>query len=545
MSLPLSLHEESYSTPQSFADSFLESTKIRLDLSSVNLHRIPPSGACIAVANSLFGTVDPLLLLKTLSFVRNDVVVLTSFDFTSIPELDQHISFLNVEDSEENIRQRFESLLGQGLMVVVLPARKGAISRITANMALDKRWHPKLMRVIFGLAYPIVPMFLNTESIVHLLHSKRFSFDKMTAFFHDLNDYEKEVQVRIGKPIDIKKKSSFAGPEGFGRFLRAKLYALGSPLDVSSFFANRLKKKVDEVANSAGLALDSHLVERELDGLPASAKILTKGDYTVYLAPTTAIPITIKEIGRLREVTFRSVGEGTGKAYDLDEYDVYYHQLVLWNHEGKRVAGGYRIGFGEQIMKLHGKRGFYINSLFKLRQPFKKVLNRSLELGRSYIVPDYQKARLPLFLLWKGILSVLIKHPEYRHLIGPVSISNDYSTVSRALIVSYIRKFYWNAEMGEWIKPRKAFKPKKKDVDIDALLQNVTPDMKDLDKLIEDIEPQQFKVPVLIKKYLKQEARIIGFNVDPKFSNALDGLMVLDMKDFPKEMLENLNQDLS
>ncbi len=545
MSLPLQAQDDFDLAQNTFVDSFLESTKIRLDLSSANLQRIPTTGACVVASNSLFGTVDPILLLKAIFSIRRDVVILTSFDFTTAPNLNQHISYLNADDSESQIKQRFETLLAQDLLVVVLPAKKGAISRITANMALDKRWHPKLMRVVFGLPYPVLPIFLNTESIVHLLHSKRFSFDKMTAFFHDLNDCEKGVQVRIGKPIDSKMKGSFAGSEGFSRFLRAKLYALGSPLDVSSFFASRFKKKHQEVANPAGLALDSHLVEKELESLPASAKVLTQGDYTVYLAPTTSIPITIKEIGRLREVTFRAVGEGTGKAYDLDEYDVYYHQLILWNHENKCVAGGYRIGFGEQIMKLHGKRGFYINSLFKLRQPFKQVLNQSLELGRSYIVPDYQRARLPLFLLWRGILSVLIKHPEYRYLIGPVSISNDYSTVSRALIVSFIRKFYWNSDMAEWIKPRKAFKPKKKDVDIDALLENVTPDTKDLDKLIEDIEPRQFRIPVLIKKYLKQEAKIIGFNVDPKFSNALDGLMVLDMKDFPNEMLENLNQDLN
>ncbi|MCB9186864.1 MAG: GNAT family N-acetyltransferase [Flavobacteriales bacterium] len=545
--MPSPLYDTAYQSMerQDFSDSFLESANISLNYDSTNLQRIPKEGACIVVVNSLFGTVDPLLLLKTISAVRSDVVVLTSFDFSSSSELDQHISFIDIESTEPMLISRFQNLLDQGLLVVVFPARKGAISRITSNMALDKRWHPKLMRVIYSLNTSVIPVYLSTASIVHLMHSKTFSFDRMTAIFHDLNDREKEVKVRIGKPIDTKAKTSFANAEVFSRYLRAKLYALGSPLDVSSFFSLKKFRPKTEVADPSALSLDSHLVEQEFERLSPECKVLSQGEFTIYLAPTTAIPIAIKEIGRLREVTFRAVGEGTGKAYDLDEYDVYYHQLVLWDHINKRIAGGYRIGFGEQIMKTHGKRGFYINSLFKLRKRFKEVLEQSLELGRSYVVPEYQKARLPLFLLWKGILSVILKHREYRYLIGPVSISNDYSTISRALIVAFINKFYWNAEMAEFVKPRKAFRPKQKDVDIDALLENTTPEMKDLDKLIEDIEPEQFKVPVLIKKYLKQEARIIGFNVDPKFSNALDGLMVLDMKDVPQETLENLNRDLN
>ena len=152
MSLPLQAQDDFDLVQNAFVDSFLESTKIKLDLSSANLQRIPSTGACVVVSNSLFGTVDPILLLKAVFSIRRDVVILTSFDFTAAPNLNQHISYLDADDSESQIKQRFETLLAQDLLVVVLPAKKGAISRITANMALDKRWHPKLMRVVFGLS---------------------------------------------------------------------------------------------------------------------------------------------------------------------------------------------------------------------------------------------------------------------------------------------------------------------------------------------------------------------------------------------------------
>ena len=172
MPFPNTALENSTFGQNNFVDSFLESTKIKLDLSSARLQRIPSSGACVVIANSLFGTVDPILLLKSITSVRSDVVILTSFDFTAAPNLNQHISYLDVDEAESRIKQKFENLLAQDLLVVVLPAKKGAISRITANMALDKRWHPKLMRVIFGLSQPILPVFLNTDSIIHLLHSQ-------------------------------------------------------------------------------------------------------------------------------------------------------------------------------------------------------------------------------------------------------------------------------------------------------------------------------------------------------------------------------------
>ena len=526
-------------------DTFLKENNIKVNIHSSNLRRIPEDGPGIALVNGLFGSVDPLLVIQALTKFRSDVVVLTSYDFSSAKELQGVADNLDLTRSENEIKIQIEQHLNLERLVVLFPARKGTITKFTANLALDKRWDPKLLRVLYALDFPIYPMFMRTDSIVHLLHSKSFSFDRMTAFFKDLSDSEKEVSVRIGKEMSPKVKKRFKDADGYSRYLRAKLYALGSPLDVGSFFFKRKKKKEKLEPNLTGLSIDSSILEKELTELPEKCLVLQQAQFSVYLAPTTDIPITIKEIGRLREITFREVGEGTGRDHDLDEYDMYYHQLVLWDHERKRIAGGYRIGFGNEIMDLHGKRGFYLHSLFKLRKPFKPVLEQSLELGRSYITSEYQKTRLPLFLLWKAILAVLLNNRQFRYLIGPVSISNDYSSLSRELIVGFIRKNYWNYELAELIKPRKAFRPKIKDVDVDALLQGVSDEMRDLDKMIEDIEPERFKVPVLIKKYLKQDARIIGFNLDPKFSDALDGLMVLDLKDIPQETLENLNRDLS
>jgi len=183
--------------------------------------------------------------------------------------------------------------------------------------------------------------------------------------------------------------------------------------------------------------------------------------------------------------------------------------------------------------------------LFKIRKGMTPVLEESMELGRSFIVEEYQKKPLPLYLLWKGILSFLLKNPEYRYLIGPVTISGKYTNVSKDLIIKFIMANYFNYEMAKFVKPRTKFKVKTSDLDIDIILQAAQDDIKKLDKYIGDIEPSNDKLPVLLKKYISLNAKLIGFNVDPKFNSCLDGLLYVDLYDVPRKTIEGLCKELN
>jgi putative hemolysin len=246
------------------------------------------------------------------------------------------------------------------------------------------------------------------------------------------------------------------------------------------------------------------------------------------------------EIARLRELTFRKVGEGTGRKRDMDEYDIYYLQLMIWDREKKQIAGGYRLGQGDHIFKKFGVNGFYTNSLFKLKRGILPTLKQSIELGRSYVIPDYQRHRLPLFLLWKGLLQFLVNHPQYRYLYGPVSISKHYSEVSKGVIIEFVRRNYFDHALAEYVRPRKAFKMKNKSVDVSILADHLKGEFEALEHLIEEIEPWHLQVPVLLRQYLKQNAKFIAFNVDPLFSDCLDGLMLLDIQHLPEGTIEML-----
>ena len=268
-------------------------------------------------------------------------------------------------------------------------------------------------------------------------------------------------------------------------------------------------------------------------------------NYSVYCAPTIKIPNILNEIGRLREVTFRAVGEGTNRSMDLDEFDLYYYHLFIWDNDTNRIVGAYRVGKGKDIIDRYGVKGFYIHTLFKIRKEMLPVLYESIELGRSFIVEDYQRKPFPLFMLWKGILYFLIKNPEYRYLVGPVTISGKYTDVSKELIMKFIKRNHWNEEFARYITPRCKYRVETNDPDVEVMVEASGDNIATLDKVIGDIEPSSDKLPVLLKKYISLNGRITGFNIDPKFNMCLDGLLILDLFDVPMSTVEALSKEIN
>lgn len=284
-------------------------------------------------------------------------------------------------------------------------------------------------------------------------------------------------------------------------------------------------------------AVDKTLLMGDIAALPCEDKLIERGEFEVYLSRSEHIPNILEEIGRLREATFRSVGEGTGKSVDLDAFDEYYSNLFIWDKDRQQVVGGYRVGFGRELTNRHGLSGFYISSLFNINKNAKPLLEECIELGRSYITEEYQKGYLPFFLLWQGILLFWLKNPTYKYLIGPVSISKFYSDISKSIIVAFAEKHLMREDLSPCFKPKTPFAPNLDKVQLADIPGNT---IQDLEKFLSKIEPPHVKVPIMIKQYVKLNARFLSFNLDPNFSDALDGLMILDLNDLPTSMIEML-----
>lgn len=537
------------SSPADLVSLFLDHLSLRVEHNTADLAFIPAEGPLIVVANHPTGGIDGLLLIKVLSQVRPDVKVLADFATPSVQAVDDF--FITRDKGAFNastvaaVPEAAADHLKGGGALVIFPAGSISTYNIKARSAKDRQWGRHIIEFIRSAEAPVVPVFIrgSNKVLLHLLHTVN---PLIFGEFFPVNFFgkkEKEVIVRTGKPIRVKELAEFEDDFELGRYLRAKTYMLGSPIKVKPFFRPLLfKKRWEDVV----LPRDAGAIAEECARLRAAGNMLHEtGSFEVYRAHPDDIPNTLYEIGRLRELTFREVGEGTGKNIDLDEYDLYYRHLFIWDRDAKKLVGAYRLGLGKEILQRYGKRGFYLHSLFKMRPAFDATLSESIELGRSFVTKEYQLKPLSLFLLWKGILYFILKHPEYRYLIGPVSISGEFSKVSKYLIISFIKAYYYDSEMAEMVTPRNEYIPEINvgDPDVDAIRKMASEDIKKLDKAISEIELGNMRLPALLKKYLGQNAKIIAFNVDPAFNNALDGLLVLDLFNIPKETLLGLAKE--
>ena len=268
----------------------------------------------------------------------------------------------------------------------------------------------------------------------------------------------------------------------------------------------------------------------EVETLPASSLLTRQGDLRVCLAKAQKIPQVLQEIGRLREVSFRAVGEGTGKEIDLDQFDEHYLHLFLWDEKREQIAGAYRLAPTDKVLAQHGAEGLYCSTLFEFETSFLDHLNPSLELGRSFVAPAYQKSLSALLALWKGIATYVSRNPKYHRLFGPVSISQDYTPLSQDIIVKFLRENRWNKELGPLVRPLNPFPGSP---EISPLLENID----QVSARVSESEADGKGIPVLLKQYLKLNATLLEFNLDPDFSDCLDALILVDLHDAPPAVL--------
>ncbi|MDB5153508.1 MAG: hemolysin [Mucilaginibacter sp.] len=534
-----------------FVDAILEGCGVDIEFDERELKNIPATGSFIAIANHPYGGIEGMVLLKILCMARPDSKIMANFLLKKIPNLSDYFvavnPFENIDHSSSisGLKNTLE-LLANGTPIGIFPAGEVSTFKVEKQQVTDRMWHPVVGKIIAKAKVPVVPIYFHGNNgllfnLLSMIHPALRTAKLPSELF---NKQGHTIKLRIGKPINVGDIPDYSNAGKLLSFLRARTYALGTGLEEEKKIFNprnlfKIKKEPEDVAPE----INSAILEKEVEPLRENYRIWAEKNYEVFIVPTSTIPNIIREIGRLREITFREVGEGTNKSVDLDEYDIYYHHLFIWDTEAKLIVGAYRIGLGDEIFYSQGKKGFYVAELFKIKEQFTPVLRKSLELGRSFIRKEYQQKPLPLFLLWKGILKYLIDNPRYRYLIGPVSISNSFSKFSKSLIVDYINRNHFDHELAQYVRPRKKFKVDFSSIDTDLLMSGED-SFKGLDNLISEVETRNMKVPVLLRQYIALNAKIICFNIDPKFADCLDGFLVLDLQKVPQDILEKLGKNL-
>jgi putative hemolysin len=402
---------------------------------------------------------------------------------------------------------------------------------------LDPQWNRNMARLARMSGAQSVPAFISGTNSVGF-HLAGMINPKLRTLFlpHELlNKRGRRMEIRIGAPVDGATLKAIQDDDKAIDLLRwnSALLSLrdrlGSPR--TRFFPPRWQPR-----HAVAQAEDPAVLLRELQSLPPDALLESVGKMSVYALSSRQAPHIVREIGRLREIAFRANGEGTGKARDLDRFDAYYTHLVLWNDERQEIAGAYRICNVQDVLHRYGMRGLYTTTLFRFQPKFFAKVGPALELGRSFIHLDYQRQYAPLLVLWKGIGSYIVRHPETPILFGAVSISADYSMASREVLTNYLSAHTVSTELLKLIRPKNPPKAGAENVNEPEMFARVF-SLEDISEWISMFESDGKGVPVLVRHYMKLGGKFLGFNVDAKFSNVLDGLLLVDLREAKPELL--------
>ena len=542
-----------------FSAHILKDAGVGIDLKPSQFDYIPQDGPFIVIANHPIGSADGMMLSAVIGTMRTDFKIMANFLLSLIPSLKE--SFISVNPFTEGaLSGRSSSLAGirfakahlaSGGSLGLFPAgevstyqRPKNRTALKSHTVEDIPWPSSMIKLIRNAGVPVIPVYFEAQNskwfhFVGRIHPMLRTLNLPNELF---NKKGKSIPMRIGKPIMPSEIAEYPDLEQLGGYLRSRVYAMESEFNNS----NEELMKPPELVTPISLPRDKKAVVKEFDRLKAGGgKLFEVANYQCYLAEAAEIPIAMMELGRRREEAFRATGEGSNQAIDVDDYDKYYKHLILWDAKRKRIAGGYRLGIGQEIFEKHdGVNGFYTSTLFTYDKAFESTLRSTIELGRSFVSLEYQKEALPLMLLLKGLMHSLMRYPDAEYFIGPVSISNSYPKFYQSLMVYYLENKFSSMLSENSAQPTTPFEPDYLKINPKDLLRKKMDNFEKFDRFLMRLSDNTWRMPTLVKKYMKVNARIIAFNVDPLFNYSLDGLIILRIKDYPRAEIISMTKDI-
>ncbi len=519
---------------ETFLRVALDVLQIRIRTSPAERDRIPREGPLIVVSNHPYGGLDGLILARLLMQRRADVKILANYLLERVPQVREIV--IPVDPWSRTSSRRSNALalrasirwVQQGGALAMFPAGEVSSLDLRRRCVADPSWQPTVGRLVRRTGATVVPVYFCGRNgalfqLAGLLHPTL----RTALLPHELlNKTRTDIEVRIGTPLRPEDLPEEGSDERITSYLRARTEILGRRTPP------RLRRRVvplprrSPVDEPVAAPRDPHAVAAELEALPPRQRLLERGELVVVQAHAHQIPEGLLELGRLREQTFRAVGEGTGRERDLDRFDTHYSHLLLYQRRRREIVGAYRFARTDRVLPVAGVDGLYTSTLFHLDPALFQRLGPTLELGRSFVRPSYQRGFAPLLLLWQGIGRFLARHPWYRHMLGPVSISKDYLAVSRWLMVRYLERHHFAADHAALVRARRPFLLAHKELEPYAeWLRQI----EDLSGWVAHVETEQTGVPVLLRQYLRLGGRLLAFNVDPAFHDCVDGLIWVDL----------------
>jgi putative hemolysin len=527
-----------------FARSLLSCLGISFAWDDADAKRIPETGPAVIVANHPYGIAEGLIMAVLLDSVRPDWKILTNAQLAGVREFGEYMVPVDPFGSREAavhnrvpLRRSIE-WLERGGALAAFPAGEVAHIDWKQRTVADPEWKSTAARLALRARCPVIPIYFEgANSLAFHLAGVLHPTLRTVGLAKELAKLSgKAIRLRAGSPIAPAVLMGFRDAENATQYLRSRTLLLSHrpaaavPAPPAFPLARRQPQAIAPPE-------PERLLSEEVAALPADSELARQGDLSVHIAEATQIPHLLREIGRCRELTFREVGEGTGKGLDLDSFDRYYRHLILWDAGAKRLAGAYRLAVTEDVLPRFGTAGLYSSTLFRFDRRFFEKLGPAVELGRSFIMASYQRDFAPLLLLWKGIMRLIARRPEAPLLFGAVSISREYSSASRGLIAGYLSSRHQHP-LAPLVTPRRRLHDPAARARHLRDLAAATATVEELSLAIADVEGSAKGVPVLLRQYLKTGGQLLGLSVDPRFSNTLDALILTDLRLAPSALLE-------
>lgn len=524
--------------PDLFVKEAFNALDITTRITQGDIANIPKTGATIVVANHPYGAIDGMAMIELLKKCRSDIKIMANGLLKRVPEIRDIVLSVNPYGHNAAKKQNMTAMrdclkwLKSGGLIFMFPSGDVSSLNLTKLSIGDSQWDKSIARLALISAASVVPVHINGRNSAGFYLAGAIHPGLKTIMLprQIINKRGSIIDISIGTPIDTYKLNRLGDADAISTLLMSRTYML-SQSNKLAYTHKTNGQQHEEILQP----VQSSLLCAEIYCLPAEQKLIESGDLQVFYATASQIPWTIEEIGRLREISFRQAGEGTGNEADIDEYDEYYTQLFIWNKKSNEIVGGYRLGLTDKILQENGLKGLYTYSLFKMSKSFFEKSAPAIELGRSFVRIEYQRNFSPLMLLWKGITQFVYQHPQYCILFGGVSISNSYTMTSQQLLINYLTKNLFNKSMAKYIKPRTPYKGKKSgNLNISTMK---TMNIDNLSSLISSIEEDGKGIPVLIRQYLKLNGELLGFNIDHQFGDCIDGLIRVDLRTTDKKIL--------
>lgn len=519
--------------------AYIDYFDLTINVSDADRQRIPETGPLLVTSNHPFGANDAMALLAIVESVRDDVKVFVNDMLAQLRFLEGKLVLVNIfgdaaGTNSDGMRQAARHVRNGGALIV-LPA--GAVSHLQLGRRIvtDDPWSAHIGTLARIAKATVLPAHVEGRNswafqlggLIHPLIRTAFLTREL------LRARGRTINVRFGDPVSPDRIARFESGEDSSQYLRALTYLLPdrtTEVDAPTFEEASMQRAQDKWRTVASVPTHSgEVMQEELDALGSDVRLLSQGDLDVYCVRAGDIPMLMLEVGRLREMAFRQVGEGSGRALDIDRYDGWYWQLLLWNRKKKELVGGYRLGLTDEIVPGHGLDGLYSHSLFEYDEELIEKISPAIELGRSFVREEYQRKATSLLMLWRAIGAFVVMNPQYRRFFGPVSISNEFTSMSRQLLISFLQTHRALPFLSELIKPRNPMKFRPADHWDERRVAQAITDPDDLDALVKTIESGRRSMPILLRQYLKLEAKLLAANVDADFGDVLDGLMYVDV----------------